>query len=414
MNPTNSDTENKLDPSALNLMRAIRTKESGGNYNAVGDVGTSTGAFQFQEPTWKSYAKQVLGDENAQQTKANQNQVAYTKVKEWKDKGWSPEQVAAAWNSGEKRAQDGSWKDNVGDKTINGKTVHFDTPSYVNDVISIAKKSKGINNPNTQAAPLIQPTVPKEDTTLKADTGKGILGKTVGVLGDVSGVTKLGEGLGYGLSNLMGTQKGLVKTNEQAIDIQSNLLKQIKQNKAQGKDTSRLEKALSDLSQNIQKTGSQVSDVGTGGISNSDVLKSAVQTGVTVATLPSLISGGINLLKGAGLFKSPAVLDGLKRVGLNSEKFAALANGDKVEALTEALTRATPTNKIVLQQAIDKISPLAIKEAGGVVEFAKLHPNIAKIGGLIKGGLKSLGGIATGAALGIEGQNIYNSIAKHL
>ncbi len=161
MNPITLNTGEQLDPQAVRLMKAIRKKESGGNYNAVGDAGTSTGAFQFQAPTWKRYAKEVLGDENAVQDKANQNKVAYTKVKKWKDSGWSPEQVAAAWNAGEGRAMDGSWANHRGETVINGQTIKYDTPKYVQDVISIAKQLKQEeegSNPHSNGGYITQPS----------------------------------------------------------------------------------------------------------------------------------------------------------------------------------------------------------------------------------------------------------------
>ncbi len=161
MQPIKLKTGETLDAQAVNLMRSIREKESGGNYNAVGDVGTSTGAFQFQAPTWKRYAKEVLGDENAKMDKANQNKVVYGKIKKWKDEGKSPEWIAAAWNSGEGKAQSGAWKTNKGTTTINGQKVEYDTPKYVQDVISIAKRNKantgGTVSPETQAPVTEQP-----------------------------------------------------------------------------------------------------------------------------------------------------------------------------------------------------------------------------------------------------------------
>lgn len=157
MNPITLNSGEQLDPQAVKLMQAIRQKESGGNYGAVGDAGTSKGAFQFQDRTWhgddknKGWAEEILGDRNAAQTKENQNKVAYTKIKQWKDQGFTPEQVAAAWNAGEARAKDGSWANNKGTTTINGKKIAYDTPTYVQDVLAIATgKKPGLNQVQTQ------------------------------------------------------------------------------------------------------------------------------------------------------------------------------------------------------------------------------------------------------------------------
>ena len=71
----------QLDPEAVNLAKAIRQHESGGDFNAKGKSGES-GAYQFTAPTWQGYAKDVLGNANAPMTPENQNQVAYTKIKQ--------------------------------------------------------------------------------------------------------------------------------------------------------------------------------------------------------------------------------------------------------------------------------------------------------------------------------------------
>lgn len=184
MNPITLNTGEQLDPQAVRLMKAIRQKESGGNYKAVGDAGTSTGAFQYQKETWKRYAKETLGDENALQDKANQNKVTYTKIKKWKDSGWSPEEIAAAWNAGEGRARNGAWKTNVGTTTINGQKIAYDTPKYVNDVISYAKKFKLEEEGQTPTQqPIEQPK-------------KSFTEKTGNVLGSIFGGNIIGEAIG--------------------------------------------------------------------------------------------------------------------------------------------------------------------------------------------------------------------------
>ena len=45
----------QLDQDAVNLAKAIRQTESGGNFNARGKSG-EFGAYQFTEPTWNAYA----------------------------------------------------------------------------------------------------------------------------------------------------------------------------------------------------------------------------------------------------------------------------------------------------------------------------------------------------------------------
>lgn len=134
------DNKPQPDIQALALTKAIRATESGGNYQASGDAGTSTGAYQFQPDTWKQYSKEILGTDNAPMTEANQNAVAYGKVKKWKDSGLGPAEIAAAWNAGEGKVKDGSWTNNIGTTTINGTPIPYNTPAYVQKVVASFKQ----------------------------------------------------------------------------------------------------------------------------------------------------------------------------------------------------------------------------------------------------------------------------------
>lgn len=126
-----------MDPAIVNLTKAIALTESGSNgvpnYNAVGDNGTSKGAYQWQPGNFEKAASSA-GLDPKDFSPANQNKVAYAQVKAYRDQGLNPAQIAAAWNAGEKRAKDGSWETNVGTTTINGKPLHYDTPAYVQKV----------------------------------------------------------------------------------------------------------------------------------------------------------------------------------------------------------------------------------------------------------------------------------------
>jgi len=131
-----------LDPTIKNLASAIKRQESGGSkdpYNAKGASG-EYGAYQFMPDTWKGWAKTHLGDANAPLTMENQNKVAYNQIKQWKDKGYNPAQIAAAWNAGEGSLKDDAWKNKVG---VNQYGVKYDTPSYVKNVSQYYQEMKG-------------------------------------------------------------------------------------------------------------------------------------------------------------------------------------------------------------------------------------------------------------------------------
>jgi len=84
---------------AKNLTKAIFQTESGGDFNAKGKSGES-GAAQWIPSTWKSQAKDVLGDENAQMTPENQSVVAQGTIRKLIAQGKNAAQIAAIWNSG--------------------------------------------------------------------------------------------------------------------------------------------------------------------------------------------------------------------------------------------------------------------------------------------------------------------------
>lgn len=93
-----------LDPKIVKVMGALKKIESGGDYNAVGDNGQSHGAYQWNKNNFKNQAKQFnLDPEDF--SPANQNKVAYARIKSLKEEGKQPEEIAALWNGAKKDAQ---------------------------------------------------------------------------------------------------------------------------------------------------------------------------------------------------------------------------------------------------------------------------------------------------------------------
>ncbi len=133
---------NQLDPQALNLAKAIRRAETGGHadpYNARGASG-ETGAYQFMPDTWKQWAGQYLQNSNADYSVENQNRVAYSRIKELKDQGMTPAQIASMWNSGKADA----YKNGL--KGTNSQGVDYDVPAYVQKVSQHYNELKGGQN----------------------------------------------------------------------------------------------------------------------------------------------------------------------------------------------------------------------------------------------------------------------------
>lgn len=79
----------------------------------------------------------------------------------------------------------------------------------------------------------------------------------------------------------------------QQFDLQGRLLERIKANKAEGKDTSRLEAALSDLGDTTQQFGQDAEQVlNPNELTDKQVLGDALQLGTTVATISGLSGAG--------------------------------------------------------------------------------------------------------------------------
>lgn len=146
----------QLDQGAVKLAQAIRHVESGGNFSARGKSG-EYGAYQFMPSSLKAWSKQYLGREVTNPTPQEQNEIAYRKIKELKDKGYKPDQVAAIWNSGKPDYQNNRGTNSFG--------VAYDVPLYVSKVKS-AYLSQAGSNVNGQDQPQDQGAMPNgEDTT---------------------------------------------------------------------------------------------------------------------------------------------------------------------------------------------------------------------------------------------------------
>lgn len=109
---------------ASKIANAIKTVESQGNYNAKGKSG-EVGAYQFMPSTWKQWAKEFLGDANAQPTPQNQDAVAQAKIESLLRQGKTPEEIALIWNAGTAVRRSG----------VNKYGVKYDSGAYADKVI---------------------------------------------------------------------------------------------------------------------------------------------------------------------------------------------------------------------------------------------------------------------------------------
>ena len=127
-----------LDPQVVNLAKAIRQSESGGDFKARGKSG-EVGAYQFTKDTWNAQApKYGIKVPIEQATPEQQNEVAYRKIKEWKDSGKNVGQVASMWNAGEGEpdAYTGKFSNGQPSTGVNKFGAKFDVPTYAKSVAS--------------------------------------------------------------------------------------------------------------------------------------------------------------------------------------------------------------------------------------------------------------------------------------
>lgn len=155
MNPqTNAD----LDKSVLNLMRIIGGLETGGEkdaYSAVGDkhlVGGSHGKFQYRPDTWKERAGKYLGDPKAPMTPANQNKVTYLTMKDWKDKGLTPQEIDARWNGA--TLKNGKYVHNAKDREAKFVSAFNNVTSQAKPVAPVSNEPKYGFNQETESEQL--------------------------------------------------------------------------------------------------------------------------------------------------------------------------------------------------------------------------------------------------------------------
>ncbi len=366
--------QEQLDPQVVNLAKAIRQTESGGDFNIKGKSGEH-GAYQFMPDTWKEYSREAgVNVPLEQATPEQQNEVAYKKIKQWKDKGLNVGQIASSWNAG-------PGKPNAyleGNSGVNSKGVSYDTPAYAKSVAEQYHQYKGQSPTGTQQnanthqpfpetptspTPNQVPEDPNAAGNVIKDIGKGnysgALQSGIKNIGNATGITQLGEGLGGELAKGYEKAKGFLG----------------------GKDNS--------------KYLSKEDDVG-------NILQGGAKVSGLIGGLASLGAGsGLLAASKTKLLRSPMLDDALlnRYTTKSIEKFKNMKKyADQLDFLEEGLKGATGKSKLVIEKALEVVKPLAEKELGltpGVLKSA-----LSKSKSLIGKGIKSaLGGTAVGGGL---------------
>lgn len=158
--------DTQLDPQVVNLAKAIRQTESGGDFNAKGASGEH-GAYQFTNDTWNgASAKYGINVPLNKATPEQQNAVAYNQIKEWKDAGHNVAQIASMWNAGqgEPEAYTGKFSNGKSSTGTNKFGVKYSVPDYAYSVANAYQTLKqgeqvnaDQNNPSSTASAQNQP-----------------------------------------------------------------------------------------------------------------------------------------------------------------------------------------------------------------------------------------------------------------
>jgi len=223
-------------------------------------------------------------------------------------------------------------------------------------------------------------------------------------LANFTGGKIIGQGLGQMLANSQ-IAKQIEKTQGMQAETQGNLIKKIRENKALGKDTSRLEKALADLTIEIQQTGSGAEKLlNQKGITTKQVLGDALQLGTTVASVGSFGKGFVAGGKEATL----------KNVLTNTGRQKA------TPSVVRGVTEAATFGKGLIQGAkTGAISGTIFGASGGASGALKDDKSLADVAKNTVGG--ALVGLGTGAIVGgaiggvsgaIKGREASNLIKK--
>lgn len=204
MNPQNTIQARdgtQLDPSVVALAKSMGDVESGGKYDAQGKSG-EYGKYQYTEPTWHEEAGKYLGNQDADiKDPTNQDKVVYYKILDKKNQGYTPEQIASEHNSGNK---DAYLQNHRG---VNSYGVEYDTPGYVNKVITNynSYKNQYLANHQNQSQP--------SQTQQSQDTSGALFPASANDTGITAGFKALGNTPGSAINFGKGVLQGLNPIN---------------------------------------------------------------------------------------------------------------------------------------------------------------------------------------------------------
>lgn len=365
------NTQQQLDPDVVNLVKATRQIESGGNFKAKGGSG-EYGAYQYLPATWKARASKYGIDVPLDQaTPEQQNEVQYKWTKEKKDAGFNIGQIASMHNAGEGRPDA-----YLGHSGVNSSGVAYDTKDYATKVAIEYQKLKGQNNSGTQGIQNNQTEDNQTQNGVGYQTQPSFSKTTTATDTDTPQDDSLGSELSNRLSN---AGKALTQSATGEINPLSGVLQTVGQGAGAVGDV--LNSGLNFLTGGLLKKGEKkLGEV----VGNSSIGKSVGQ-GVSSFTQahPELsgdigavgnIVSAIPMFKGLGLAKN--ALGGIGKEALAST-LADVAPEVSSKAMASGIAKRG-TVKSFLTGEIKQATDPAIREVAETVN--KYVPNFNKMG----------------------------------
>lgn len=214
--PATTPDDGQIDPTVKALVSAIGETETGSPspdaYTKKGQSG-EYGRYQMTDDTYKARAQKYIGDATAAPTIENQNKIQYAWVKDMKDQGYSPAQIASMQNAGpgEPNAYQGTFQNgkHAGKPSVgtNDYGAQYDVPAYTQKVSAAYQRLKGQQD---QGSISQQPTGDKSflgdvgDSVSKAGTGIATaIGKGVsGEINPLSSILQTGGAIGAGIGDV--------------------------------------------------------------------------------------------------------------------------------------------------------------------------------------------------------------------
>lgn len=250
-----------------------------------------------------------------------------------------------------------------------------------------------------------------------AETRKGVLEKA----GDFLGISKFGKGIGTAINNMTGGLKPLEDAQKNLIDEGNNLMTKYKEARAKG-DKAGATKLMGLMQQNndaLQVLAKQFDDIGTGGLSNKEVLGSAAMTLGNIAlagagSSGNAVRGSVGAAAGQGvksvipavtspLVRNAGVSAYLKSLGANVAKSGAVgaafgaASGAEQDKDTTGIMQSAAIGLLVggalpvafegvrgVAKGVGKTAQYLAQTFSGVpkkaIEYAKANPEGVRAG----------------------------------